>query len=41
MGVGCYPRRIPPAPIVSIQVPMYEDAKVWLKEKGNILEDDF
>ena len=27
--------------IVSIQVPSYEDAKIWLKEKGNILEVDF
>jgi len=27
--------------IVSIQVPMYEDAKDWLKENGNLLEIDF
>ena len=27
--------------IVSIQVPSFEDAIIWLKEKGNILEVDF
>ncbi len=27
--------------IVSIQVPMYEDAKVWLRDNGNTLEIDF
>lgn len=27
--------------MVSIQVPMYEDAKEWLKENGNVLEIDF
>ena len=27
--------------IVSVQVPMYEDAKNWLREKGNLIEVDF
>lgn len=27
--------------IVSIQVPMYEDAKLWLRDNGQILEIDF
>ena len=27
--------------IVSIQVPSYEDAKIWLRENGNVLEVDF
>ena len=27
--------------IVSIQVPLYEDAKVWLRDNGNYLEIDF
>lgn len=27
--------------IVSVQVPMYEDAKVWLRDNGNIVEVDF
>ncbi len=27
--------------IVSIQIPNFEKAKKWLKEKGNLLEIDF
>ena len=27
--------------IVSIQVPSYEDAKIWLRDNGNVLEVDF
>ena len=26
--------------IVSIQVPSYEDAKIWLRDNGNVLEVD-